>query len=80
MLIYLALAVLVGALAIATVLAQAVGLLSLGGFVRLARCNRCDHLTISDPQTRPASCPYCRHERLAHPFAALHHGRPHTLT
>lgn len=79
MLIYVVLAVLVGLLAIATVMAQAVGLLALGGVVRLMRCSGCGHLTITDPQTKPASCPYCRHEHLAHPLAALHLGRARTL-
>lgn len=80
MLIYIALAVLVGLLGIATVMAQAVGLLALGGVVRLLRCSGCGHLTVTDLQAKPASCPYCRHEHLAHPLATLHLGRPRALS
>ena len=75
MAIYIVLVALIGLLAIASSIALAVGLLGVGGLVRLMRCARCGHLTLTDLRSPPASCPYCQHEHLTHPFAALHRGR-----
>jgi predicted Zn-ribbon and HTH transcriptional regulator len=76
MVVYLIIAVLVVALAVVTLAALAIGVLSMLGVVRLARCARCGHLTLTDARLAPGSCPQCRHEHLTHPFAALHRIHP----
>jgi len=73
MALYVIIAVLVGLLGIATIIAMAIGLLSIAGVLRLDRCEHCGHLTVNDARTAPQSCMYCRHERLTHPLATLHH-------
>lgn len=73
MAVYIVIAVLVAALGIVTLAALALGLLSLPGLVRLERCGRCGHLTVTDARSAPRSCPQCRHEYLTHPLASLHH-------
>ncbi len=40
-----------------------VGLLGVGGAVRLRRCRTCGHLITTTPHLAPA-CPYCRYPRL----------------
>jgi len=71
--LYIVISVLVAALAVVTVVALALGVLSMLGAVRLARCSACGHLTVTDTRTAPGSCPQCRHEHLTHPLASLHH-------
>ena len=69
-------AALVIALALATLIAAIIGLLGVAGALRLARCQRCDHLVVTAATTRPDGCSYCRHDRLLHPLRAIRH--PHT--
>ncbi|HEU5270347.1 MAG TPA: hypothetical protein VFU36_10530 [Jatrophihabitans sp.] len=80
MAVYIVIALLVSGLALVTVAAAIVGLLGVAGILRLARCDRCGHLTVTDARTEPQSCPQCRHERLAHPLATLHRLHLHDLS
>lgn len=72
MAVYVIVDALVGILAAASSAALAFGVLGTVGLMHLVRCRRCDHLTAAGGDTRPRSCPYCRHEHLAHPMATLH--------
>lgn len=66
-------AVLVIALAAASVLAGYIGVLGLTGALRFARCERCDHLTLRAGPGAPHTCGTCRHDRLLHPLYAVRH-------
>ncbi|MGH8862689.1 MAG: hypothetical protein ACRDVG_15900 [Jatrophihabitantaceae bacterium] len=78
MAIYIAIAVLVGLLAIVSLAAMGIGLLGAAGLLRLERCLHCGHLAVATRNETPQSCPYCRHTHLVHPLAALHRsGHPH---
>jgi hypothetical protein len=67
--------VLVSLLAIASVVAGAVGILCLMGAARLTRCQACGHLGLAAAHGPLRSCLQCRHERLFHPVLAHHAGR-----
>lgn len=66
-------AVLVALLALVTLVAAYVGILGVFGGLRLSRCRQCNHLGITSIHDPNAGCTYCRHDRLLHPVAALHH-------
>jgi hypothetical protein len=53
--------------------ALALGLLGELGVVRLLRCPACAHFVVGSWNTPLTSCPYCRHEHLAHPLRTLRH-------
>ena len=59
-------------LAVTTVMAY-VGLLGILGGIRFVRCDRCGHLGLTSTLQPLRSCIYCRHGRLLHPLASLHH-------
>ncbi|MGI8677698.1 MAG: hypothetical protein ACR2LX_03235 [Jatrophihabitans sp.] len=74
--------VLVGLLAVVSIVALAIGVFAAFGGMRLARCPQCGHM-ITAPSHGPSTvCPYCRHQRVAHLFTAVrdagaaHHTRP----
>jgi hypothetical protein len=69
--IEIVLAVLIGVLAVVTLLAAYVGVLGLTGADVLERCPRCRHLWLR--LAAADGCGYCRHDRLLHPMWALHH-------
>jgi hypothetical protein len=60
-------------LALATTFAAVAGLLGVLGAVRFVRCQRCGRLGVAKPAGPVLSCPYCRHDSLAHPLQALSH-------
>lgn len=66
--------------AAATTWMALVGLMGVGGFVRLRRCRSCGHLVIV-PLGQARVCPYCRHPRLASHISPLrlHHLLPDEL-
>lgn len=64
-------AVLVAALGVASLIAAYIGLLSLSGAVRQARCQRCGHLAVTSGSALPGGCIYCRHGHLMHPIRTL---------
>lgn len=82
MILYIVIGVLVVVVALASVAAFAVGILSLLGGMRLQRCSQCRHLYAADlieahgGSHASTGCPFCRHTALLHPLASLHH--PHT--
>jgi late competence protein required for DNA uptake (superfamily II DNA/RNA helicase) len=64
-------AILVAALGLASLVAAYIGLLSLAGAVRQARCQRCGHLAVTSASGSPGGCIYCRHDHLMHPIRTL---------
>jgi hypothetical protein len=66
-------AVLVGVLALATLLAMYGGLLGLLGVMRFVPCDLCGHLGMTSASEPLRTCTRCRHGRLLHPLWALHH-------
>lgn len=79
MVLYIVIGVLVGGLALASFAALVVGVLALIGGVRLERCSHCRHLFAAPTAASDGGgaqstvCPFCRHGRLFHPIATLHH-------
>jgi hypothetical protein len=65
--------VLVAALLVATTVMAYAGMLGILGFVRFVRCDHCAHLGLTSTLNPLRSCAYCRHGRLLHPLASLHH-------
>ncbi len=65
--------VLVAALLIVTTVMAYIGMLGILGVVCLVRCDRGGHLGVTSPHEPLRSCTYCRHGRLIHPLATLHH-------
>jgi hypothetical protein len=70
-----AIGVLVLPLALVSLVAFYIGFFGAFGGVRMVRCDRCGHLGMASPREPLRSCARCRHGRLLHPVAALHHGR-----
>jgi uncharacterized membrane protein YdfJ with MMPL/SSD domain len=70
MAIYVVTAVLVGVLAVLTLLAFAIGVLGAFGVMQIARCALCGHLSVV--AQKRAGCAFCRHPHLAHPLTAFH--------
>jgi hypothetical protein len=66
-------AVLVIVLALSTLAVAYIGVLGLIGAVRLARCEGCHKLVVLKAAGSPGPCPFCRHERLLHPFHGMRH-------
>lgn len=73
MIVYAAIVILAGPLAVVTLAAMVLGLLGAGELVKLVRCTCCAHLVVLARGAASPACPYCRHERLAHPLATLRH-------
>jgi DNA-directed RNA polymerase subunit RPC12/RpoP len=66
-----------GALAVAVLATVAtwmaiVGLLGVGGFVRMQRCRSCGHLVSTPVGRRVGACPMCSHSHLSHMVPAVH--------
>lgn len=74
MAVYVVASVLVAVLAVASLIAFAVGVLGAFGVPCLIRCPQCRHMTLGVRQS--ANCLQCRHPHLKHPIAARHLGHP----
>lgn len=71
--LYVVVSLLVLVLVVATCVAFTVGLLGEFGVVRLTRCPECAHVLMASRGNEQPACPYCRHDRLAHPLRTMRH-------
>lgn len=62
----------VAVLAAAVTWMAIVGLMGVGGMVRLQRCRGCGHLVATPLGQRTVACPICSHPRLAHVLPPVH--------
>ena len=74
MAVYVVAGVLVAVLAVASLIAFAVGVLGAFGAPCLIRCAQCRHMTLGVRHS--TNCLQCRHPRPKHPIAAGHFGHP----
>jgi hypothetical protein len=70
--LYVVVTVLIAALVVVSGLFFVVGALGLAGVVRLGPCPNCAHM-VAAYRDREQSCPYCRHDHLAHPLRTMRH-------